>query len=162
MITIHGRTRCQFYKGRADWTAIRRTKAAVSVPVVANGDLVRAEDAPSMLTASGADAVMIGRGACGQPWIVGQTAAFLAGQEPAPAPVGAAMLALILEHYDAMLAHYGPHHGVRIARKHIGWYMDRLTVPDGLRKALLTSDDHRIVTRMIGAVFADGEARAAA
>ncbi len=162
MITIHGRTRCQFYKGRADWAAIRRTKAAVTVPVVANGDLLRAEDAPSMLTASGADAVMIGRGACGQPWIVGQTAAFLAGQEAAPAPMGAALLALIVEHYDAMLAHYGPHQGVRIARKHLGWYMDRLSVPDGLRKALLTSDDHRVVTRLIGTLFADGEARAAA
>ena len=162
MITIHGRTRCQFYKGRADWAAIRRTKAAVMVPVVANGDLLRAEDAPSMLAASGGDAVMIGRGACGQPWIVGQTAALLAGQTPEAAPEGRALHDLILEHYEAMLAHYGARQGLRIARKHLGWYMDRLNVPDGLRKALLTSDDDRVVMRMIGTVFADGEARAAA
>jgi tRNA-dihydrouridine synthase B len=161
MITVHGRTRCQFYKGHADWAAIRRTKAAVTVPVVANGDLLRAEDAPTMLATSGGDAVMIGRGTCGQPWIVGQTAAVLAGGVPATAPEGAALLDLILEHYEAMLAHYGAGQGLRIARKHLGWYMDRLALPDSLRKVLLTSDDHRVVTRMIRTIFAE-EARAAA
>jgi tRNA-dihydrouridine synthase B len=115
-----------------------------------------------MLAASGGDAVMIGRGACGQPWIVGQTSALLAGRVTAAAPAGAALHNLIVEHYEAMLAHYGTRQGLRNARKHLGWYMDRLSVRDGLRKALLTGDDHRVVMRMIGAVFAEGEARAAA
>jgi tRNA-dihydrouridine synthase B len=121
LITVHGRTRCQFYNGAADWPAIRAVKESVRIPVVANGDLLRPEDAPAMLAASGADAVMIGRGACGQPWIVGQAVDVLAGRAPREAPRGEALLELVLEHYSMILQHYGIAKGVRIARKHIGW-----------------------------------------
>ena len=163
LITVHGRTRCQFYKGAANWSAIRRVKEAVSVPVVANGDLLRPQDAPAMLRASDADAVMIGRGAYGQPWIVGQTGDLLAGRQPRPAPAGDALVAHVLEHYEMMLAHYGAGQGLRIARKHLGWYMERFAgaVPAALRQATLTATDHRMVPRLLRATF-EGSHQAAA
>lgn len=156
LVTVHGRTRCQFYNGAADWRAIRAIKESVKIPVVANGDLLRAEDAPAMLKASGADAVMIGRGAYGQPWIVGQAVALLAGRTPPQAPVGKALCAFILEHYEMMLTHYGLGKGVRIARKHLGWYLDRLKtpVPAALRGALLQSSDPIAVKRLLISAFA--------
>ena len=108
-----------------------------------------------MLAASGADAVMIGRGAYGQPWIVGQAVAVLAGRTPSPAPSGEALRDLVLEHYEAILAHYGIGKGVRIARKHLGWYLDRLkaSVPPALRGALLQGDDPRVVRRLLTSAF---------
>src|SRR5262249_14786754 len=106
MITVHGRTRCQFYAGSADWAAIRAVKDAVRVPVIANGDLVRASDVPRMLALSGADGVMIGRGACGAPWLPGMIAAAIAGRA-FDAPSGEARRHLVVEHYAAILAHYG-------------------------------------------------------
>jgi tRNA-dihydrouridine synthase B len=156
LITVHGRTRCQFYQGSADWAAIRRVKEAISVPLVANGDLVRAEDAPKMLAASGADAVMIGRGACGQPWIVGQTGALLAGRSPQPPPEGEALLDHVLEHYQAILAYYPAGQGLRVARKHLGWYLDRSAAPAGLRQAILTGLEPKTVMRLIRAAGMDG------
>jgi tRNA-dihydrouridine synthase B len=163
LVTVHGRTRCQFYNGAADWQAIRAIKQSVKIPVVANGDLLRAEDAPAMLAASGADAVMIGRGAYGQPWVVGQASAILAGRTPQQAPLGDALRDLVLEHYEAILSHFGIGKGVRIARKHLGWYLDRrkISAPAALRGALLQSDEPRTVKRLLMSVFA-GPAEAAA
>lgn len=124
MVTVHGRTRSQFYEGRADWTAIAAVKARVSIPVIANGDLVDVEDAPAMLAASGADGVMIGRGAQGKAWFPGQVAAFLATGETRRAPSIGTQRALAVEHYDGLLTLYGRDVGVRHARKHLGWYLD--------------------------------------
>jgi len=121
LITIHGRTRCQFYTGQADWKAIRRVKDAITVPLLANGDLVTLRDASQMLAASGADGVMIGRGAQGRPWFPGQVAASLAdGSAPAD-PALEEQRDVLLELYDGWLSHYGTELGVRCARKHIGW-----------------------------------------
>jgi tRNA-dihydrouridine synthase B len=164
MVTVHGRTRCQFYSGRANWSAIRAVKDAVSIPVVANGDLDRPEQAAAMLTASGADAVMIGRGAYGQPWIVGATGSCLNGAPPAAAPRGTALVALALEHYEMMLAYYGVGQGLRVARKHLGWYLDRFAsgLPQAQRRRILTESDWRTVAALLpGALDADREALAA-
>jgi nifR3 family TIM-barrel protein len=164
LVTVHGRTRCQFYKGAADWRAILRVREAISVPLVANGDLIRPEDAPAMLAASGADAVMIGRGAYGRPWIVGQTARLLAARRPEPAPVGDALVELVLEHYDMMLAHYGVAQGARIARKHLGWYLERFAagIPIALRQTILTGTDPKAVARLLTVAFDAGAEVAAA
>jgi tRNA-dihydrouridine synthase B len=162
LITVHGRTRCQFYQGAADWKAIKRVKEAISVPLVANGDLTRPEDAPRMLAASGADAVMIGRGAGGQPWLVGQTGALLAGHSPQPAPEGEALLDHVLEHYEMILSHYGAGQGVRIARKHLGWYLERSAAPAVLRQSILTASEPKGVVQTLRVAFADGATAMAA
>src|SRR5581483_4498890 len=107
LVTVHGRTRCQFYEGAADWSAIRRVKENVSIPVIANGDFGDCDDAEPMLRASGADGIMIGRGAYGRPWFPGEVAAFAATGERRGCPHGAALVALIQRHYEAMLSHYG-------------------------------------------------------
>ncbi len=121
MITVHGRTRADFYEGKADWPAIAAVRDAVTVPGVANGDLVRSDQLDPMLTASRADAVMIGRGAQGRPWLPG----LLAGRVGLKDLSAIRLSDLVEEHYDMMLAHYGLDVGVRHARKHLGWYLDR-------------------------------------
>lgn len=138
MITIHGRTRCQFYKGRADWAAIAAVKAAVRIPVVANGDITNTARAREALAASGADGVMIGRGIQGAPWLLSQIAAGLEGRPEPKAPTGAALVEIACKHYEETLVFYGADLGARVVRKHLGWYMDNAATPRELRREVLT------------------------
>jgi nifR3 family TIM-barrel protein len=158
MITVHGRTRCQFFDGEADWPFIARVKAAVSVPVIANGDAQSVRDVTDMLAASGADGAMIGRGACGQPWLPGRAAAARAtGRDPGNPPL-ARQGTLVREHYDAMLKHYGREAGVRNARKHLGWYLESVLGPSAeslkpWRQKLCREDDPRAVHAHLAAFY---------
>ncbi len=157
MVTVHGRTRCQFYQGKADWRAIARVKAAVSIPVVANGDVGSPADAAAVLEQSGADAVMVGRASYGAPWVVGQLAR-AAGSNDAEvdAPVnGQAMGDYVAAHYEDMLCLHGIEAGLRQARKHLGWYLDRHApgVPS-LRSTIMTSFDPAEVIRALRTAFA--------
>ncbi|MFG5382368.1 tRNA dihydrouridine synthase DusB [Yoonia sp. R2-816] len=147
LVTIHGRTRCQFYKGNADWAAIRAVKDAVSIPVIANGDIVDAATARDALRLSGADGVMIGRGAQGRPWLLAQVAADLYGRSAPEVPQGDDLIDLVCRHYEAMLAFYGEELGRKVARKHLGWYMDDARTEPAPRKAILTHVSPRDVLR---------------
>lgn len=154
MVTVHGRTRQQFYKGSADWAAIRPVKDAVSIPVVANGDIVCPQSAATALEQSGADAVMVGRGAQGQPWILREIAASFAGTQPPKRPAGKDLCDLILSHYDAMLSFYGAPLGVRVSRKHLGWYFDRLKGGEAVKANLFRLASPTAVISQITQYFA--------
>jgi nifR3 family TIM-barrel protein len=145
MVTVHGRTRCQFYEGKADWHAIRAVRNSVTIPLVANGDVLNRADAVAILEASGADAVMVGRGAYGQPWLPG-TIADGTGQG-----VSDTIADYAVAHYEAMLAHYGEPTGIRHARKHLGWYLEMHGVDVGPaeRGSVMTeTDPHKVARRL--------------
>jgi tRNA-dihydrouridine synthase B len=162
LVAVHGRTRRQFYKGRADWRAVAAVRAATRLPVLVNGDILDAASARSSLAASGAAGLMIGRGARGRPWLLGAVAAALGGRRPAAAPTGRALRDLVLEHYEAMLEHYGPALGVRVARKHLGWYLDAAGADPGFRRVLLTADDAGTARAALRRPWPEAPARAAA
>jgi nifR3 family TIM-barrel protein len=153
MITVHGRTRDQFYEGRADWAAIRRVREAVSLPLIANGDVSGFEDADTILRESGADGVMIGRGACGRPWLPAAVARYLACGQRWPGPDGEVLVDLVVAHHAALVEHYGPVKGLLAARKHLGWYLDALAARLGrVREVDASTDVARARRELLSAV----------
>ncbi|MEO0380231.1 MAG: tRNA dihydrouridine synthase DusB [Pseudomonadota bacterium] len=161
-IVIHGRTRCQFYKGRANWAAIRAVKDAVLVPVIANGDIVDADSARDALDQSGCDGVMIGRGAQGRPWVLAEVAHALYGTPAPEVPTGAAFVDLVMDHYAAMLAFYGETLGLRVARKHLGWFMDTAHTDAEQRRAVLTAKSPKEVQALLPDALCAGTGQVAA
>ncbi len=152
MITVHGRTRCQFYGGNADWSAIRAVREAISVPLTVNGDIHDLESAARAQTLSGADAVMIGRAHYGRPWLAGM---LVSHGHLDDQPTGENLADYVEQHYEDMLAHYGPETGLRHARKHIGWYLDAHTpeCPVKYRQAVMTSVEPREVIAIFRSIF---------
>ncbi len=156
MATVHGRTRSQFYEGRADWAAVRAVVSAVAIPIVVNGDCATAEDARTMLALSGAAGVMIGRAAVGAPWLVGALSRALDEGGPAREPSQEERRDVALEHLDWLVGKLGPRAGLRHARKHLAAYADQAGAEAGLRRALVTSEDVIEARRLLARAF-DGE-----
>jgi tRNA-dihydrouridine synthase B len=162
MITVHGRTRNQMYKGSADWGFVARVKQAVEIPVIVNGDICSIEDAKIALAQSGADGVMIGRGAYGKPWLLAQVMAALSGATPLPDPSVEEQYYVITDHYRAMLTHYGEQVGVPVARKHIGWYTKGLTGSAEFRNSVNQINDAQTVLDRMEQFYTPWLSRAAA
>ncbi|HEX8301788.1 tRNA dihydrouridine synthase DusB [Sphingomonas sp.] len=162
MVTVHGRTRNQMYKGSADWSFIRKVKDAVTIPVIANGDILTVEDARTALAQSGADGVMIGRGAYGRPWVLRQVMDALAGRGHRPDPGLDEQYRVIIEHYIDTLAHYGDEVGVNMMRKHIGWYTKGIHGSAEFRNNVNKVSDPKRVLEMLDEFYAPWRSREAA
>lgn len=153
MITIHGRTRSQMFNGQADWDAVRAVKESVKIPVIVNGDIVSPESAQTALQKSGADGVMIARGAYGKPWLLRQVMDYLRTGATTAAPDIAEIKDVVFEHYEALLALYGDTHGTAIARKHLSWYLADLPATDGLCTEIKTMQDSAAVKERLNSYF---------
>jgi tRNA-dihydrouridine synthase len=170
LVTVHGRTRCQFYTGKADWRAIAQVREAISIPLIANGDGNSVADARQMLESSGADGIMIGRGAYGRPWWPGVIAE---GLDPGSGIAEPSLLdeaGIVAQHHERIIRHHGHHHGNRIARKHIGWAITRLAERQLLtleaashwRASLLRTNDNAAVAAGLGQLYAAAQEQASA
>ena len=162
MVTVHGRTRCQFYKGRADWRFIGEVKQAVTIPVVANGDVTGFDEAEAIKEQSGADGIMVGRACYGRPWLPGHLAAFMANGDRPGEPDLDARRAIVLEHFDGMIDHHGPLYGVRCFRKHFAWYAEALSDGALWRAKVNRLDEADAVRQAIAEAFDCAQERLAA
>jgi tRNA-dihydrouridine synthase B len=153
LLSVHGRTRDQAFRGKADWAAVAAVKQATSLPLLVNGDITTHAEGSDALARSGADGVMVGRGACGRPWFLRELEAHLAGRPLPAAPTDAERLAIVQEHYEGLLSLYGRALGLRNARKHLGWYLQHWPGGDAWRQRLLTLDDPGAVQALLPEIF---------